>query len=72
MDPGSFVEGGQTLTTFFFLLFLVDEGREVPYTTIAGHHLTASETPTTASERPLVFRWRADDGPTLNAGLVGL
>ena len=32
----------------------------------AGHHRPASETPLMA------FRWRADDGPTLNAGLVVL
>ena len=29
----------------------------------AGHHWTASETP---------FRWRADDGQTLNSGSVAL
>ena len=36
--------------------FLVDEGREDQNTTIGG--------PSSA------FRWRADNGPTLNAGLV--
>ena len=35
---------------FFFLFFcLVDEGREDPYTSIADHHRTASQTP---------FKWR--------------
>ena len=40
------------------MFFLVDEGREDPSTTISG--------PSSA------FRWRADDGPTMNAGLVAL
>ena len=40
--------------TFFF--FLVDERRENPNTAICG--------------RTSAFRWRADDGQTLNAGLV--
>ena len=39
-------------------VFLVDEGREDPSNTISG--------PSSA------FRWRADDGPTMNAGLVAL
>ena len=38
-----------------FDFFLVDEGREDQNTTIGG---------------PSSFRWRADNGPTLNAGLV--
>ena len=59
-DPDSFARCGPTLTTFFFVFFLVDEGRiQIPLS--AGHHRPASETP---------FRWRADVGPTLNAGLV--
>ena len=33
--------GGPTLTTFF----LVDDGKEDPNTTKAGHHWPASETP---------------------------
>ena len=36
-------------------------GEEGPSTTISG--------PSTARKR---FRWRADDGPALNAGLVAL
>ena len=46
-------------------IFLVDEGREDPNTTISG--------PSSARQRSAIsmaFRWRADDGPTLNAGLV--
>ena len=61
-DPESFVREGPTLTTFFFYL---DEGRKDPDTTISG--------PSTAHQRnaiKMAFRWRADDGPKLNAGLV--
>ena len=47
-------------------IFLVDEGKEDPNTAINRHHRPASETPL------LAFRWRADDGQTLNAGLVAL
>ena len=54
-DPESYVRGGPTLT------FLVDEGREDQNTTIEG--------PSSARQRN-TFRWRADNGPTLNAGLV--
>ena len=61
-DPESFVRGGPTLTTFFFF-FYFDEGWKDQNTTIAGHRRPASE---------MAFRWRADDGPTLNAGLVAL
>ena len=62
-DPEIFISRGPTLTTFFFF-FLggggggVDEGRKNPNTctTISG----------------MAFSWQADDGPTLNAGLVAL
>ena len=57
-DPESFVRVGPTLTTFF----LFDKGRKDQNTTISG--------PPTAHQT--AFRWRADDGPTLNAGLVAL
>ena len=60
-DPESFVRGGPTFTT----IFLVDEGKEDPNTTISG--------PSSARQRnaiEMAFRWRADDGPTLGAGLV--
>ena len=54
---------------FIFILFLclVNEGREDPHTAISG--------PSSARRRNAVymaFRWRADDGPTLNAGLIAL
>ena len=42
-------------------VFLVDEGRDGPNTIISG--------PSSARQ---AFRWRADDGPTLNAGLVAV
>ena len=45
---------------FFFFFCLVDEGREDPNTTISG--------PSSARQR---HRWRADDGPTLNADFSG-
>ena len=54
-DPESYVRGGPTL------IFLVDEGREDQNTTIGG--------PSSARQRN-AFCWRADNGPTLNAGLV--
>ena len=47
--------------------FLVDEGIEDPNITING--------PSSACQRnaiSMAFRWRADSGPTLNAGLVAL
>ena len=63
----NFVRGGQTLTTFFFFFFfffkLMRDGR-IKTPLYAGHHRPASETPLNGD------RWRADDGPTLNAGLV--
>ena len=57
-----FCQRGSNFDKFFFLL-LVDEGREYPNTTISG--------PSLARQRnaiEMAFRWRADDGPTLNAG----
>ena len=61
------------------MTFLVNEGREDPNTTKVGHHRPASETPfqwrfaggpMLAISMP--FCWRADDSPTINAGLVAL
>ena len=48
-----------------FWNFLFDEGREHPNTVTlkAGQQWPASIT---------LFRWRANDGPSLNAGLVAL
>ena len=54
----SFVRGGPTTLTTFFL---VDE-IEIPL-----HHRNASETPFL-----IAIHWRVDDGPTLNADLVAL
>ena len=51
----------------FSVFFLVDEGIEDPNTTING--------PSSARQRNAIymaFRWWADDGQTLKAGLVAL
>ena len=45
---------------FCLFVFLVDEVIQIPIK--VGHHWPAIE---------MAFRWRANDGPTLNAGLVG-
>ena len=45
-------------SNFDNVFFLVDEWREDPNNTISGPSLS--------------FRWRADDDPALNAGLVAL
>ena len=47
------------------MIVLVDEGREDPNITMNG--------PSSARQRNVIqmaLRWRTDDGPTLNAGLV--
>ena len=51
----------------FDTFFLVDDGRKDPNTTISG--------PSSARQLNAIymaFHWRADVGPTLNAGLVAL
>ena len=55
-DPENFVSLGRTLTTFF----LVD-----PNTTKSAPSLVRQR-----NAIEMALRWRADDGPTLNAGLV--
>ena len=40
-------------------------GDRIQIPLLAGHQWPASET-------SIAFRWRADDGPTLNDGLVAL
>ena len=65
-DPDSFARWGPTTTTFY-VCFLVYDRKEYPNTTVSG--------PSPASRGnafQMVFRWRADDGPTLNSGLVAL
>ena len=70
-DSETFVRGGPTLTTFFYFFFIsfisFNERR---------NYLNASKSgPSSARQRnaiQMVFRWRADDGPTLNSGLVAL
>ena len=46
---------------FLFFLFLVNEWIKIQLK--SGHHRPASE---------MSIKWRADDGPTLNAGLPAL
>ena len=60
VDPESFVRGGPTWTRLFFFFFKVYEGREKR--AIIGP----------PAKRSMAFRGCADDGPTLNAGLVVL
>ena len=63
--PECLVRGGPTFTTP--VIFLFGEGREDPNTTISG--------PSSTRQRNAIlmaFRWRADDDPILNAGLVAL
>ena len=54
---------------FFFVFFffggggLLMSGGRIKMPLLAGHHRPASE---------MAFLWRADDGSTLNAGLVAL
>ena len=48
----------------FFVCFVVDERREDPNT----HYKRVIIGP--PPKRQLAFRWRADRGPTLNAGLL--
>ena len=56
---------------FFFFFFgwggLLMSGGRIKMPLLAGHHRPASETPF-----EMAFLWRADDGSTLNAGLVAL
>ena len=56
------------LCNFDNVFILVDEEREDLSTTVSGPSSAASETP--LWRFAMAFRWRADDGPTLNAGLV--
>ena len=49
----------------FDIFFVVDEGWEDPNTTLCGSSSTRQR-----NAIEMAFRWRADDGPTLNAGLV--
>ena len=57
-DPESFARGGST--------FLI-RGKRIQIALKAGHHRLASETPLKWRFALMAFRWRVDDGPTLNA-----
>ena len=59
----NFCQRGSNFDIVFF--FLVDEGQDDPNTTISG--------PSSDRQRnaiKMAFRWRANDGQTLNAGSV--
>ena len=60
-------EGVQLCQRFIFILFIVDEGREDPNTTISGSSLVRQR-----NAISMAFRLHADDGPTSKAGLVSL
>ena len=60
-----FCQRGSKNDYVLFFVFLIDGGIEDPNTTING--------PSSARQQNAIymaFRWRADGGPTLNAGLV--
>ena len=63
-DPESFVRGGPTLLMLFFFIFL---GREYRSSVNSGPIMTRQR-----NAIKMAFRWRVDDCPTLNAGLVAL
>ena len=62
-----FCQRGSNFDGFFFgYRFLVNEGRGPKY------HLKRAIIGPPAKRHLMAFRWWADDGPTLNAGLVVL
>ena len=61
-DPESFVRGGPTLTIFL-------DGRDNPS---KYHYKRTIIGPPAKRHLYMAFRWRADNGPKLNAGLVAL
>ena len=67
-QPESFVRGGSNFDSVYFnFIFLVDEGKKDSNTTISG-----SSSAHQRSAIWMAFRWRVDDGPSLNADLVAL
>ena len=63
LDPESFFQSGSN----FNYLFRIDEGREDQNITLSGQSLARQQIAI-----KMGFRWQADGGPTLNAGLVAL
>ena len=53
-----FFQRGSNFDSVYFLLFLVDEGREDSNITISGQSSARQQ-----NAIYMVFRWRADDGP---------
>ena len=73
---GSKFDNAFFLVFLFFFFFLgggggggglLMSGGRIKIPLLASHHRPASETPF-----EMAFLWRADDGSTLNAGLVAL
>ena len=62
-----FCQRGSNSDSVFVICVLDNEGREDPKTTKSGS-LSACQ----QNAIKTAFRWRADDGPTLNAGCVAL
>ena len=62
-DPESFVRGGPTLTTFVFCFGWRGDGG-------SKYHYKGAIIGPPAKHHWMEFRWRVDDGPALNAGLV--
>ena len=63
-DPESFVRGGPTLTTFFFIFFFSSgDGERIQMPLTVGHHRPASETP---------FRWRFASVPLMAHPMIEL
>ena len=64
-DPESFVRGGPTMTMFFCFVYFSWWG-EGGY----KYHYKRAIIGLPTKRHLMAFHWRADDGPTLNAGMV--
>ena len=62
-----YIEGSQVMITKILIFFLVDEGREDPR---SKYHYKRAIIGPPVKPHYMAFLWHADDGPTLNAGLV--
>ena len=67
-DLESFVRGSPNLMGFFLFLFFRRERGFKPN----KYHFKRAIIDPPAKRHLMAFRWRADVGPTLNAGLVAL
>ena len=62
--------GSNSDNVFFCFVFLIVEGREDENNTKSGTLSARKREMTLTKRRKMAFHWRADDGPTLTAGLV--